>query len=181
MQRTVTGPADLSQEALADLKGWLGISRSREDALLTDLLAASLAICEGFTGQTPLEHVIALTVPAEPGWQCLAARPVRGLEAVEHVAPDGARVAVPDEEHTFRIEADGTARLAVQGSSDSSMIAVTVRAGIAPDWAQLPAALKQGIIRLAAFHYRDRESGRDATPPASVTALWRPWRVMRLT
>ena len=29
-------------------------------------------------------------------------------------------------------------------------------------------------------HYRDRDSKSSAVPPAAVTALWRPWRQVRL-
>jgi uncharacterized phiE125 gp8 family phage protein len=59
---------------------------------------------------------------------------------------------------------------------------VRLSVGIAADWASLPPALKHGVIRLAAHYYRDRDTGsqRTAAPPASVAALWQPWRAMRL-
>jgi uncharacterized phiE125 gp8 family phage protein len=181
MQRTLITPAVLSGDALDDLKSWLGISRPREDALLTDLLGASLAVCEGFTGQAPLEQEVAETLQNEGGWQCLTSRPVRALVSVEAVAEDGALSPLGSDAFAFRIEASGTARIHLLGPLEASAVAVTIRAGIAADWSVLDPALKQGIIRLAAFHYRDRENGRDAIPPASVAALWHPWRALRLT
>ena len=181
MQRTVITPADLSGAALADLKGWLGISRPNEDELLTTLLAASLAMCEGFTGQSPIEQTVEERVAARSRWHCLTARPVRAVEAVEAIALDGTRAALTPDDYTVQIEANGTARIEIRPAGETHQVAVSVRTGIGSDWSALPAPLKQGIIRLAAFNYRDRETGRDAMPPASVTALWRPWRVVRLT
>ncbi|MGB3472157.1 MAG: hypothetical protein WBA51_15175 [Erythrobacter sp.] len=184
MLRTVTTPADLSADALDDLKGWLGISRPNEDDQLTGLLSASLAICEAFTGQTPIEQDIEESVPATIGRHQLSTRPARSVISAHAVSPDGART--PLNADAFEVQIDASGRLCIQIAklpaelSDSQSVAVTLRAGIAPDWATLPGPLKQGIIRLAAFHYRDRETGRDATPPVSVTALWRPWRVLRL-
>jgi uncharacterized phiE125 gp8 family phage protein len=53
---------------------------------------------------------------------------------------------------------------------------------MAAGWAALPAALRQGVVRLAAhFHaHRTGETARPQEPPAAVTALWRPYRRVRL-
>jgi hypothetical protein len=46
----------------------------------------------------------------------------------------------------------------------------------------LPAALRHGILRLAAHFYTHRasEGAPGGEPPAAVTALWRPYRRLRL-
>jgi uncharacterized phiE125 gp8 family phage protein len=44
----------------------------------------------------------------------------------------------------------------------------------------LPEALRHGIVRLAAHLYSHRDEAEQAGPPAAVTALWRPWRRLRL-
>jgi uncharacterized phiE125 gp8 family phage protein len=60
-------------------------------------------------------------------------------------------------------------------------VAVRFTAGLAPDWAALPEALRHGVLRLAAHQYRQREGDQQsALPPAAVAALWRPWRRLRL-
>lgn len=181
MQRTVTTPADLTGDALDDLKGWLGISRSQEDAMLTGLLGASLALCEAFTRQAPIEQTIEERIPAAPGQHVLVTHPVKALLTAQAVDNTGAREDLEGEDYTFEIDADQAGCLTLKRAFDTPFVAISVRAGIAPDWATLPGALKQGIIRLAAFHYRDRESAKDPMPPASVAALWRPWRIARLT
>lgn len=47
-------------------------------------------------------------------------------------------------------------------------------------WPDLPEALRHGIIRHAAHHYRERDNDPASQPPAAVAALWRPWRALRL-
>lgn len=180
MQRTVTTPAVLSGEALEDLKSWLGISRPSEDALLTDLLGASLSLCEAFTGQAPIEQTVEEKVPAYAGQYALRSRPVRALLSVELISDDGTRSALADSDYDFRIDDADVACLGVGQTLEGRGVAISTRVGIAADWANLPHALKQGAIRLSAFQYRDRDSLRTLPPPASVTALWRPWRSIRI-
>lgn len=50
----------------------------------------------------------------------------------------------------------------------------------ATDWIALDTALRHGIVRLAAHHYRERDNGPAAALPAAIAALWRPWRMVRL-
>ena len=48
------------------------------------------------------------------------------------------------------------------------------------DWAGLPSALDEGIVRFAAWQYRERDGGADRPPPTAIAALWRPYRTLRL-
>ena len=95
-------PADLAGAPLDELKQWLAISGTQDDALLTRILGSAFQVCIQFTG-------------LEPG-----------------------------------------------------------------DWLTLDEALRHGIIRFAAHNYRERDLGNSDSIPAAVTALWRPWRKMRL-
>ncbi|MEM9310498.1 MAG: hypothetical protein AAGA34_03550 [Pseudomonadota bacterium] len=181
MQRTVITPADLSGAALDDLKGWLGISRPREDTLLTNLLGASLSVCEAFIGQAPLKQIVEERIQSNAGTYSLATLPARAFVSADWIGQDNARFSLEHSEFEFEIDVDRRASITLMSDHDSPAILVSFKAGIAEEWSEMPEALKQGIIRLAAFHYRDRETGRDAVPPASVAALWRPWRIVRLT
>lgn len=181
MQRTVITPADLSGGALDEVKSWLGISRSQEDALLTDLLLTSVDLCDAFTGQSPVEQIVEEFIPSTPGAYDLQSRPVKAPISVQSILNDGTRVPLVPDAFEFAIDACNGAQISLKQTGDARAVAVTIRAGIAPDWESIPKPLKQGIIRLAAFHYRDREPGQRETPPTSVAALWRPWRLTRLT
>ncbi len=180
MQRTIVQPAVLDGAALSELKHWLGISRPGEDGLLADLLEASLAMCEAFTGQYALAQTIEEIVPAARGWQQLTAQPVRSLVAAAWVNADASRSAIADPASTFELRLGLTACVQLLVPASQPLLALQLRVGLADGWNDLAAPLKQGIIRLAAHHYRDRDGSRILPPPASVTALWRPWRCVRL-
>jgi uncharacterized phiE125 gp8 family phage protein len=114
------------------------------------------------------------------------------------VLPDGSRSALASSDYVVRIGADGTALVRVTGTwpvmpfdfqgfdracgALAPVVAVRFVAGLSADWDSLPQVLRQGVMRLAAHQYRARESDTVAAalPPASVAALWRPWRRMRL-
>jgi uncharacterized phiE125 gp8 family phage protein len=180
MQRTIVQPPVLGSAPLAELKHWLGISRPDEDAALTRLLESSLAICEAFTGQTPLRQSVEEVVPLDAQWRELVSRPVQSLVSAELIAQDGSRVAVADLPYTIEFRAGGSACFRLIQPLEGRGLALRLAVGIAADWSALPAPLAQGIIRLAAYHYRDRDSKAAGIPPASVTALWRPWRQVRI-
>lgn len=180
MQRIIVQPPVPGEAALAELKHWLGISRPNEDDTLRQLLGTSLTICEAFTGKAPLRQTVEEIVPLVGGWQELVSRPVQTLAAAALVADSGARtpVAVLTDALEWRIGASACIRLL--RPFEGQGLALQLVVGIAADWTALPAPLRHGIIRLAAHHFRDREGKAGTVPPASVTALWRPWREVRL-
>ena len=183
MQRIVVLPAEIGEAGLTELKQWLGISRNTEDALLAGLLMAALELCEAFTGQAPLAQLVEERLPPQRGLQLLASRPVREIAAVELIASDGSSAALSASDYTAEIAACGTAGFRLLVPVQGRALAVRLMVGIASDWASLPPPLRHGIIRLAAHHYRERDSGGQraaAPPPVSITALWQPWRLMRL-
>ena len=181
MKRAIIVPAVLSGAPLAELKAWLGIRLSEEDQSLTALLRAAMETCEGFTGNMPLEAACEEILPAASGWLCLATRPVQAVTSLESVAIDGTRSAIDPGGYELDLDEDGTARVRIIDAPAVHRIAVGFTAGIAPGWSSLPEALKHGILRLAAHHYRQRDRDpAEISPPAAVVALWHPWRRMRL-
>jgi uncharacterized phiE125 gp8 family phage protein len=180
MQRTIVQPPVPGDAALAELKHWLGITRPNDDDTLAGLLLTSLTICEAFTGKAPLRQTVEEVVALSGDWQELVSRPVRDLTGAALIAADGSRQAISDlaEALEWRITSGACARLLEP--FEGRGMALTLDVGIAADWASLPAPLRQGIVRLAAHHFRDRDGKATAVPPASVTALWRPWREVRL-
>lgn len=180
MQRTIVQPPVIGAAALAELKHWLAISRPDEDAALVRLLETSVTICEAFTGQSPLRQTVEETVPVTSGWQELATRPVLALVAAAVIAEDGTRTPLSQPEDVLELHIASSACVRIVQPVEGGAVALQLSVGIAADWDALPPPLAQGIIRLAAHHYRDRDSNGGGVPPASVTALWRPWRQVRI-
>lgn len=181
MNRVILSPATLPGSALAELKQWLGITTARDDATLSTLLAAALETCEGFTGQLPLEAGCEEVLPSGPGWRALATRPVLAIATVEAIAADGSRSSLNSGTYEIELDADGTGRVRLPAPATHKRIAVRFTAGLSHEWDALPDSIRHGLIRLAAHQHRQRESdGAAPLPPASVAALWRPWRRLRL-
>lgn len=196
MNRVILTPAVLPPSALAELKQWLGVTTTRDDGPLSALLASALETCEAFTGSMPLAAQCEEVLPAEAGWHALSTRPVQAITAIDGLGPDpigtgtgsssaSERFPLPAGTAEIDLGADGggRVRLSLPPDPTRSIVRIAVRftAGLADDWDHLPDGLRHGMIRLAAHQHRERESeGAAALPPASVAALWRPWRRMRL-
>jgi uncharacterized phiE125 gp8 family phage protein len=111
-------------------------------------------------------------------WMRLLATPLRGVSHVYTVPPDGgAGVEVVLPAYGLDIDSCGDAFVRMSDPGDVTALDVHFTAGIADDWASVPQALRQGIVRLTAHLFAERDSN---DPPAIVAALWRPWRRMRL-
>lgn len=180
MQRTIVAPAELPGAALDQLKRWLAIRSSGDDAALDGLIRLALETCEAFTGSMPLACLCEDVLPASGEWLSLSARPVSAIAGVEAIPAEGARFALAPDAYEIDIAADGTGRIRVTRQGSAGRVAVRYTAGLSPAWELLPEALRHGVIRLAAHHWRERDTAADAAPPAVVAALWRPWRRMRL-
>jgi uncharacterized phiE125 gp8 family phage protein len=181
--RTILTPPEIPGAALDALKAWLAISSSAEDAALTAQLAVALEICEAFTGLLPLEAECEEILPAAPAaWQALVTRPVQAVTAIEGIPADEPRFALAADAYAVELDADGGARVRILRQGSAGRIAVQFTAGLAGEWGELPEALRQGAVRLAAHQYRarDGEPGQPALP-AAIAALWRPWRRYRLS
>jgi uncharacterized phiE125 gp8 family phage protein len=170
--------------SLAELKAYLRIDGTGEDAMLEGLLRGAGALCERFIGQWLIVRGARETMAAGAGWQRLSARPVIAVEAVAAVDSAGVETALAVDGYAVDIDASGDGWVRVTGGGPVSpgaarLVAVTYRAGLAEGLDGVPEPLRQGIVRLAADHYLAR-GGDAATPPAVVSALWRPWRRMRL-
>lgn len=181
MHRVILTPPVLPPAALAEVKQWLGITTATDDAPLTALLTSALDMCEAFTGAMPLEAECEEVLDACGGWHTLATRPVQAISAVQAIAADGTRTTLATGRWDADLDADGTGRVRLPLPGEETRVAVRFTAGHTAGWDTLPQPLRHGVVRLAAHQHRARETD-DASPlpPASVAALWRPWRRLRL-
>ncbi|KAA9018262.1 head-tail connector protein [Sphingobium limneticum] len=165
--------------SLAELKAYLRIETAGEDAVLAGLLRSAAALCEQFTGQWLVRRAVGETVACDGSWQRLAARPVAAIDEVEAVDGEGVVLALPVEAYAIDIDAAGDGWVRSTRARAGERLKVRYRAGLAAEMNGLPEPLRQGIVRLAAEHFSAR-GAESAAPPAVVSALWRPFRRMRL-
>ncbi len=161
--------------ALAELKAFLRISVSDEDALLAGLVRAATELCEAFVGRALIERDVAEVAAATTLRIPLGAGPVRSIDSVASLDEAGTATLLGAEDFTAEIDAAGEGGVTLHGSA-VRRLRITYRVGMAADWNGVPEMLRHGIIRLAAQYYLRRGETRDAEVPAAVTALWRPWR-----
>lgn len=170
----------LPAEALAEAKAFLRIGHGGEDALVAGVLRTAAELCEQFTWQVLIVRAFQETLAPQTRWQRLGRAPVRAIGAVEALPAGGAAVPLAAAAYAVDIDAAGEGWVRVTGAGDAPLVRVSFEAGLAATYAGLPETLRHGMVRLAAHLYAQRSGEAPDTPPAAVSALWRPWRRMTL-
>lgn len=165
---------------LAELKAEARIATSDEEALLAGFARASADLCERFTGALLIARPVSEIVSASGAWIRLGAAPVRSIEAVAALGADGVEAVLPGDGYAVDIDAAGEGWVRLLATRPERRMMVRYVAGLASDPNGIPEALRQGIARLALHSFARRDAPDLQTPPAAVTALWRPWRRVRL-
>ena len=173
------GPASAPLASVSEAKAFLRIEHGADDAEIAGLVRSATALCEAFIGQLLIAREVSEVVPRAAGWRRLAGTPVRAILDVGAVLADGSSVALQPGAYAVDIDADGDGWVRAVGLlASGSRLRATYRAGLAEDWNGVPEPLRHGVLRLAGHLHRHRDD--NTGPPAAVTALWRPWRRMRL-
>ncbi|HEY0625472.1 MAG TPA: hypothetical protein VGD10_01940 [Allosphingosinicella sp.] len=171
-------PILLPAVAAEELKAYLRIVGADEDALAARLMRSAAELCERFTGQALVARSFVETVQASSAWTRLAGTPLRAITAVEALGAEA--TVLPSAAYAVDIDANGDGWVRLTAPVDAPRLRVTFEAGMGAEWNALPEPLRQGAVRLAAHFYAERDEAEGAGPPAAVTALWRPYRRMRL-
>jgi uncharacterized phiE125 gp8 family phage protein len=165
---------------LEQVKAFLRVAGSEEDALIAGLVRTAAALCEAFTRSTTIEREVEETVSAGPAWTRLAQAPVRAITGLWTIAEGGETIALAADDYAVDIDSAGDGWVRVTRGVSEGRVLVRYSAGLAQDWNGVPEPLRHGIVRLAAHLYTHRDSEDGGAPPAAVTALWMPYRRLRL-
>jgi uncharacterized phiE125 gp8 family phage protein len=171
MAAVIAEPATLPV-TIQEAKSFLRIAHSEEDALIASLLRGAVDTCEAFTGVALITRNVRETMTASATWGRLGVAPVQSIDTI--VAAEGGAI-LPIDDYAVDVDAAGSGWVRLLRPAGPAPIRVTYVAGLAADANGVPEPLRQGIIRLAAHSYGARGEA-EAPPPASVAALWRPWR-----
>jgi uncharacterized phiE125 gp8 family phage protein len=174
----------LPPEAAAAAGEFLRAGGAGETALIAALTESAAELCERFTGTVLIARSFAETLRHTGTWQRLGRTPVRAISGIEALPVAGPARPLPPGAFAVDIDAQGDGWVRLTERPEESRVRVSYEAGLAADWDSLPAALRHGVIRLAAHLYSvrtaDGADGRRLDPPAAVAALWRPYRRLRL-
>lgn len=171
---------DLPAALIAEVRDFVRIDHEADDDAIDAFLRSAASLCEDFTGQTLIARPVADMLSARQAWQKLKRLPVQSIMSVEQLAADGIASVLAVADYALDIDSDGVGWIRLHRSDGGSRIRVTYNAGLATDWDELPAGLRQGIVRMAGYLYANRDGVDAGGPPSAVTALWRPYRRMRV-
>lgn len=171
---------DLPAALIAEVKAFVRIDHDADDAAIDTFLRSAAGLCEDFTGLMLITRTVTDILPAWQAWQKLKRLPVQAIVSVEAVEADGSAALLAVEDYAVDIDSEGLGWVRMQEDSDASRMRVVYSCGLAEGWADLPAGLRQGIVRLAGYLYANRDGVDAVGPPRAVTALWRPYRRMRI-
>ena len=165
--------------SLAEAQAYVRVETGEEEAVLAGLLRTASLMCEQFIGQALVVRGFEERLRASGQWQRLGLSPVRSIGAVALIGDNGNETVLPAADYAVDIDAsgDGWVRLVRGGEG---LVRVQAVAGMATGPNDVPEPLRQGIVRLTAYLFNARD-GAGGEPPAAVTALWRPYRRMRLS
>lgn len=159
---------------LAEAQAFARIETGEEEALGAGLIRSASALCEAFIGQVVIERPFAEQLPASSDWQRLTVAPVRSIDGVMHGNSPLAATA-----YATDIDSHGCGWVRVADPAVKGTIEMIGRAGMATTQNGVPEPIRQGVLRLVAHLFSVRD-GNGGEIPAAVTALWRPYRRMRL-
>ncbi|RYY47821.1 MAG: hypothetical protein EOP59_00350 [Sphingomonadales bacterium] len=159
-------------------KAHMRVLGADEDTLIATYAASALALAEAFAGRALILREWNAMLSVSPRWQALAMTGVAAITSVSGLSADGDTFALASDAYAIDVDADHVGWVRTTAPGAAGRIAVTYQAGLAADWGTLPAPIAQGVVLLVAHLFEQRDRG--GAPPAAVSALWRPWRRMRL-
>lgn len=161
--------------SLSEASEYLRLDEGNDEALVAGLIRTASALCEEFVGEAILLRPFRERRPATGDWQQLRSRPARSITSVTAFDVRGTGMALESGKYLADIDAEGRGWVRLLSAGSIAQIEVVGTCGSAADVNQVPEPLRQGVLRLVAHLYANRD-GPGGEPPAAVTALWRPYR-----
>lgn len=164
---------------MSEAQAYVRIETGEEEALLAGLIRTASGLCEAFINQIVVARDFELDLPATGAWERLPITPVRSMATVAAVDAAGLVMPVDSGGYTLDVDFAGDGWVRLDQAVEASRVRVSGRAGMAEDENGVPEPIRQGVLRLVAHLFTARD-GDGGEAPAAVTALWRPYRRVRL-
>lgn len=161
---------------------------SLQDEVLISFLRAAIAAIEARTGKVLMSRQFDLNMHqwSDPSAQALPLVPVTAIASVVLIDAAGGEEILGADRYQL-IQDSQHPQLCPRGSllprvATGGALRITLTAGMAVDWGDLPADLAQAVLMLAAhyYHYRDDTGLSGGCMPFGVTSLIERYRVVRL-
>jgi uncharacterized phiE125 gp8 family phage protein len=164
---------------LGEAQAYVRIETGEEEAIVAGLIRTASALCEAFINQVVIARDFSEVIPASGVWERLTPGPVRAITQVEGVDEAGAGTPLQTGDYSIDVDSSGDGWVRVASSLACRRLRVSGTAGMAASESDVPEPIRQGILRLVAYLFSARDGG-GGEPPAAVSALWRPYRRLRI-
>jgi uncharacterized phiE125 gp8 family phage protein len=178
----MAGPgAGLAQPivTMSEAQAYVRIETGEEEAVLAGLIRTACALCEAFLYRVVIARDFVLDVPASGAWERIELTPVQAISGADSVDAMGVATPLAIDAYTIDVDSSGDGWVRALAASGASRLRVRGTAGMAAEENDVPEPIRQGVLRLVAHLFTSRD-GEGGDPPAAVTALWRPYRRLRL-
>lgn len=155
---------------LSEVQAYARVETGEEEALLAGLLRTASEMCETFLNQALVARDFEAVVRAGERWTLLPVQPVRSIMSIRRASDDELVAG-----SSYRCDIDYDGRGLIAGLASGQTFVVSGTAGMASEGNGIPEPIRQGILRLAAAMFANRD-GQIGELPKAVTALWRPYR-----
>ncbi|MEM6682215.1 MAG: head-tail connector protein [Pseudomonadota bacterium] len=171
-------PPAVEPVSIGEVKTFLRLDDEAEMARLGALIRAAREACELFVGSALITRTVRLrqTLMAERFY--LRSGPVQGITALS--AFQGADETILNAADYALCETAGRWHINICDVAIGQLIQVDYVIGLGGDWNAVPEAIRQGLLRLIAHQYEHRSDPSVAALPHAVTALWQPYRALRI-
>jgi uncharacterized phiE125 gp8 family phage protein len=178
----MAGPgAGLAQPivTMSEAQAYVRIETGEEEAVLAGLLRTASALCEAFLNRVVIARDFVIDVSASCAWERLELTPVQSISGVDAIDALGVATPLSPEAYAIDVDSSGDGWVRALAVNGASRLRGAGTAGMAVDENDVPEPIRQGVLRLVAHLFTSRD-GEGGDPPAAVTALWRPYRRLRL-
>jgi uncharacterized phiE125 gp8 family phage protein len=179
----MAGPnAGLAQPivTMSEAQAYVRIETGEEEAVLAGLIRTASALCEAFLNRVGIARQFTIDVPAGGAWERLELTPVQAIDSAEAVDSSGAVSPLSVDAFGFDIDSSGDGWVRALAANGATRLRVSGTAVMAASENEVPEPIRQGVLRLVAHLFTARD-GDGGDPPAAVTALWRPYRRLRVS
>ena len=180
MSIQVITPATAEPLSLTEVKEFLRVDSSDEDATLNIMISAAREMCETYTRQILMTTTIDEVGDSFPAGNISLSRgPIQSITSVSYLDSAGATQTVASSDYTSDLISQPSRLDPVTSwpTASAEVNAVTIRYVVGYTSASdVPAPIRQGIMLAIASMYENRMDGVHRLPTASEY-LWNPFRI----
>jgi len=174
----IIDPPCVEPVSLGEAQSFLKLEDEADLARVAALIRAAREACELYVGRALITRTVRFRQTLMAPHFYLRGGPVQSVMALSAFQAAEETVLNPADYQLY--ETAGRWHLDLSGIVIGRIIQADYVIGLGADWNAIPDAIRQGILRLIVHQYEHRSDPSVAALPHAVTALWQPYRALRI-